>query len=73
VQNAKVSPEVVSQPAVHSAMEGMDLHEWFRRVHEWREGYSPLTLAPDYEVGGIEASALSIDSRNRLRMPDDIG
>lgn len=52
-QNAKVSPEVASQPAVQEAMEATSLHEWFSRIHEWREGFSPLTLAPDYEVRAI--------------------
>ena len=49
-KNAKVSPEVMADPDVKAQMEGVDLAEWFRSL-PWREGHSPLSLAPDYEVG----------------------
>lgn len=48
-KNAKVSPEVTSDPEVKAAMEAVDLHEWFRSL-PWQPGKSPLSLAPDYEV-----------------------
>ncbi len=54
-QNAKVSPEVTKSPSVRAAMESIDLASWFRRVHEWFPGHSPLSLAPDYEVRTVRA------------------
>jgi len=40
----------MSDPSVKAAMEAVDIHEWFRSL-PWRRGRSPLSLAPDYEVG----------------------
>ncbi|GAX82516.1 hypothetical protein CEUSTIGMA_g9943.t1 [Chlamydomonas eustigma] len=47
-RNAKVSPEVTSNPDVKAQMEAMDIRDWFKTL-PWREGNSPLSLAPDYE------------------------
>jgi putative CocE/NonD family hydrolase len=30
-------------------MAAIDLREWMGRIHEWKRGYSPLSLAPEYE------------------------
>jgi hypothetical protein len=60
VQNAKVSPGVVAAPEVKAAMEAMNLREWFTRVHEWFPGYSPLSLAPEYEVRGVTAASYQV-------------
>lgn len=48
-RNALVAPEVTSDPALLAAMEGVDVHRWFREM-PWSPGHSPVALAPDYEA-----------------------
>jgi len=48
-RNALVSPEVTGDPEVKAAMEGVDVHQWFREM-PWSPGSSPVSLAPDYEA-----------------------
>ena len=47
--NALVSPEVRSDPERKSAMEAVDVKQWFRQM-PWSPGRSPVSLMPDYET-----------------------
>ena len=46
-----MSPEVNANPELKAKLEAVDIQKWFlpENLPTWREGNSPLTLAPDYE------------------------
>jgi len=46
---AMESPEVANDPLRLAAMKKVDLKAWFARM-PWKQGHSPLSLAPDYEA-----------------------
>ncbi len=46
--NALESPEVANNPAKLAAMKAIDIRAWFARL-PWKNGDSPLSLAPEYE------------------------
>jgi hypothetical protein len=43
------SPSVRFDPAKKGALSAVDIKQWVKRIHLWRHGNSPLSLAPDYE------------------------
>jgi len=38
-----------SDPEAAAALAAVDMAAWFRRLHAWRPGHSPLSAAPEYE------------------------
>ena len=48
-RNALQSPAIKNDPARKAALEAVDLRDWFSRM-PWEPGYSPLSLAPNYEA-----------------------
>ena len=47
--NALESPELAREPLRLAAMKAVDIKAWFARM-PWKQGHSPLSLAPDYEA-----------------------
>lgn len=43
------SPAVKSDQEKLTALKSVDIKDWAHRTHLWRQGNSPLTLAPEYE------------------------
>jgi uncharacterized protein len=46
--NALESPQLAKDPLRLAAMKALDIKAWFARM-PWKQGHSPLSLAPDYE------------------------
>jgi uncharacterized protein len=46
---ARESEAARTDPALHDALERVDLAQWLTHVHDWQPGHSPLSASPEYE------------------------
>lgn len=46
---ARESDAVRADPALRAALAEVDLADWFKHIHDWSPGHSPLSASPEYE------------------------
>ncbi|MYM84315.1 CocE/NonD family hydrolase [Duganella sp. FT50W] len=49
IKRAMESPAIINAPEKARHLAELDIAAWFRRIHSWLPGDSPLSAAPEYE------------------------